>query len=82
MLLVIVVAHSKWMGVHVMTSSSAKATIKHLQITFAQMGLLTTLVSDNGLCFVSEEFKQFLKRNGITHITSAPYHPASNGLAF
>ena len=80
MLLVIVDSHSKWMEVHVMTSS-AKATIEHLQITFAQMGLPTTLVSDNGPCFVSEEFKQFLKCNGITHITSAPYHPASNGLA-
>ena len=30
---------------------------------------------------VSAEFEQFLRSNGIKHTTSAPYHPASNGLA-
>lgn len=54
-----------------MTSLSAKATIENLQITLAQLGLPTTVVSDNGPCFASEEFKQFLKSNCITHVTSA-----------
>ena len=30
---------------------------------------------------MSQEFEHFLKSNGIHHPTSAPYHPASNGLA-
>jgi len=48
---------------------------------FARYGVPAQLVSDNGPQLKSEEFEQFLKRNGIKHITSAPYHPATNGLA-
>jgi len=39
------------------------------------------LVSDNGPHLVSEEFKTFMEENGMQHIESAPYHPATNGLA-
>jgi transposase InsO family protein len=40
-----------------------------------------SLVSDNGPPFNSYEMVQFYKKYGINHITTAPYHPASNGLA-
>ena len=56
-------------------------TITVLRQVFAAYGLPDCLVSDNGLQFVSEEFRSFLRVNGIKHLQSAPYHPATNGAA-
>ena len=81
MFLVIVDAHSRWLEIERMTTTTSAKTIEALQNLFARYGLPAQLVSDNGPQFTSEEFQQFLKRNGIKHITSAPYHPATNGLA-
>ena len=81
MFLILIDAHSKWIEVHPMTTITSMATIQKLRVTFAQLGVPETVVTDNGPSFVSEEFKLFLKKNGIAHVTSAPYHPSSNGLA-
>ena len=61
-------------------TSSAK-TIEVLRNLFARFGIPDQIVSDNGPPFMSEEFLSFTKSSGIRHITSSPYHPATNGLA-
>ena len=81
MFLVVVDAHSRWLEVERMSSTTSEKTIETLQMLFARYGVPAQLVSDNGPQLKSDEFEQFLKRNGIKHITSAPYHPATNGLA-
>ena len=35
--------------------------------------------SDNGPCYNSKEFQQFLQCYNITHHTNSPHHPRSNG---
>jgi hypothetical protein len=64
-----------------MTSITSAKTIEQLRIIFSTHGLPKKVVTDNGPSFTSLEFKQFMKENGVIHITSAPYHPSSNGLA-
>ena len=81
MLLVVVDAHSEWIEVFPSTNATSSTVISCLRPLFARFGIPETIVSDNGSCFVSEEFEHFLGANGIKHYTSAPYHPSSNGLA-
>lgn len=81
MLLVLVDAHSKWPEVYPMSNTTVASTIEVLRKIFASHGLPEQLVSDNGPQFTSSEFAVFMKGNGIHHVRSAPYHPATNGLA-
>ncbi|XP_031432706.1 uncharacterized protein K02A2.6-like [Clupea harengus] len=81
MFLIVIDAHSKWLDVYPTSNATSQVTIEKLRQCFSTHGLPQTIVSDNGTCFTSQEFESFLKQNGIQHITSAPFHPASNGLA-
>nr|XP_033477362.1 uncharacterized protein K02A2.6 [Epinephelus lanceolatus] len=81
MFLVAVDAHSKWPEVAIMRSTTTEKTIEKLGEMFSRFGSPTQLVSDNGPQLVSQEMSAFLQANGVQHITSAPYHPATNGLA-
>ena len=46
---------------------------------FSAYGLPDQIVTDNVPQFTSDDFATFMKVNGIRHIRSAPYRPASNG---
>ena len=79
--LIVIDAHSKWIEAFPTSTTSSAAVIEELRPLFARFGLPETVVTDNGSGFVSQEFEEFLRKNGIKHITSASYHPATNGLA-
>ncbi|XP_063831899.1 uncharacterized protein K02A2.6-like isoform X1 [Ostrinia nubilalis] len=79
--LVVIDARTKWIEVFPVPSTAARYTISKLEDLFARWGLPRQLVSDNGPPFTSSDFSFFMQNNGIEHIFSAPYHPASNGAA-
>ena len=74
---VLVDAHSKWTEIVEMKTTASTKTIEVPRSIFSRNGI----VSDNGSKFSSDEFATFMKRNGFKTYKSAPYHPATNGLA-
>ena len=81
MFLILVDSHSKWLDAHIMHNITSSRTIEKLRQIFSIHGLPRKIVTDNGPSFTSDEFKRFVEDNGIKHVTSAPYHPSTNGLA-
>ena len=64
-----------------MPTTTTTKTITVLRRIFSTHGIPEQLVTDNGPQFTSAEFAEFTKLNGIKHIQSSPYHPATNGEA-
>ena len=64
-----------------MTSTTTASVIKVLKGHFARQGIPTTVVSDNGPQYTSEEFQVFTAKWDIEHQTSAPGHQNANGRA-
>ena len=65
--LVVIDSHSKWLEVKLMTSTISQRTIAVVRDLFSSYGLLEEVVSDNGHQFVSHDFSNFMKMNGIKH---------------
>ena len=60
-------------------NSSTHAVIKELGLIFTELGRPFTLRSDNGPCYSSREFHNFLSFYQVDHVTSSPHYPQSNG---
>ena len=70
-------AHSKWPEVFAMPSTTTDKTIEVFRHLFAAYGgIPEQIVMDNGQ-FRAAEFAFFLNANGVKHICTIPYHPAS-----
>lgn len=42
-------------------------------------GVSPRIISDNGPQFIAKDFKAFVRFSGMTHVTTSPYYPQSNG---
>lgn len=56
-------------------------TIAALQRILSAEGPPCKIVTDNGSQFTFFEFQLFCEQSIIEHLTTTPFHPASNGLA-
>lgn len=79
--LIMVDAYSRWPELFVVNNTTSATVIRLLRSAFSTHGLCEIVVTDNATSFVSNEMQKFLKANNIKHVTTAPYHPATNGLA-
>ena len=82
MWLVVMDAFSKWPHVLKLNKyPTSETTTSALDDLFAIWGRPETIVSDNGPQFASKKFADWCNAHSIAHLTSAPFHPASNGEA-
>ena len=59
--------------------TSSKAVIEQLKIIVSEHGIPEKIISDIGPQYAAEEFHQSVESYAITHITSSPLYPQSNG---
>ena len=62
-------------------SLTLSSVITAFKTIFSDTGIPMTLVTDNALCFTSEEFTEFTQDWNFTHITKSPRYPKGNAHA-
>ena len=76
--LIVADVFSRYFLVRKLANSMSAAICAELATIVTELGLPHIIRSDNGPCYNSKEFQQFLQCY-ITHHTSSPHHPRSNG---
>ena len=60
-----------------MTEGDVETVIQRAREKFP--GEKPRVISDNGPQFLARDFKEFIRIAGMTHVTTSPYYPQSNG---
>ena len=77
--LIVADVFSKYFLVRKLANSSSAAVFAEIATTVTELGLPHIIRSDNRPCYNSKKFQQLLHCYNITHHTSSPHHPRSNG---
>jgi transposase InsO family protein len=64
------------------TTTDAVAFLEHTLEHFAEHAItVERIMSDNGSCYVSKDFRQAVERHDLRHLRTRPYTPRTNGKA-
>lgn len=77
--LIVVDYFSRYPEVVKLTTVTSQSVIRALRSLFARHGIPEYVASDNGPQYSSQEFSDFAKTYGFSHVCSSPYYPQSNG---
>ena len=77
--LIVADVFSKYFLVRKLANSSFAAVCAEIATIVTELGLPHIIRSNNGPCYNSKEFQQLLQHYNMTHHTSSPHHPRSNG---
>lgn len=77
-IVVFVECWSKFTCLYPIKQATSDVVLKCLQKFIDNVGKPLRFLSDNGTQFTSGEFRNFLRWEGIKHITISKYHPQSN----
>ena len=76
--LIVADVFSKYILGRKLPNSTSAAMCIELSMVVTELDLPHIIRSDNGPCYNSKEFQQFLQHYSITHQTRSPNHPRSN----
>jgi len=79
--LVITDYYSNYPELALLSNMSTRCVITHAKSIFARHGIPQTVMSDNGPCFSSKEWRNFSVQYDFKHVTSSPEYTQSNGKA-
>ena len=79
--LIVADVFSKYFILRKLPNSTSAAICAELSMIVTELGLSHIIRSDDGPFYNSKGFQQFLQCYNITHQTSSPNHPRSNGFA-
>ena len=79
--LIIVDYFSRFPIIRKLNDITANTICNHFNSVFSEYGIPSTIVTDCGTQYTSEQFKNLCKEKGITVTYSSPYHHQTNGLS-
>ena len=77
---VLISTNSSFIGATPLCGETTQYIITHVLTYFAIMRTPNSIKTDNGLAYISKQFKQFLHSFSIKQITNIPYNPQTQDI--